>query len=164
VSNLLSNAVRLAPEGTAITVAAGSRQGWAWVAVRDEGPGIADEDRDRIFERFHRGSGQLSQGSGLGLTIARQIVESHQGRLVLAQRSGPGSTFAIWLPERAVAGAPERSLEPPDCDPLGPIRGGNAGALGVYWWCTLSQGVPRLSNPFLLWSSCSANAARVGVG
>ena len=78
MSNLLSNAVRLAPEGTPITVAAGSRQGWAWVAVRDEGPGIADEDRDRIFERFHRGSGQLSQGSGLGLTIARQIAESHQ--------------------------------------------------------------------------------------
>jgi signal transduction histidine kinase len=89
------------------------------VAVRDEGPGIADEDRDRIFERFHRGSGQLSQGSGLGLTIARQIVESHQGRLVLTQRSGPGSTFVIWLPERAVTGAPERSFEPPDCDPLG---------------------------------------------
>jgi signal transduction histidine kinase len=119
VSNLLSNAVRLAPEGTTITVAAGSRQGWAWVAVRDEGPGIADEDRDRIFERFHRGSGQLSQGSGLGLTIARQIVESHQGRLELTRRSGPGSTFVIWLPERAVAGAPERSLEPPDGDPLG---------------------------------------------
>jgi signal transduction histidine kinase len=119
VSNLVSNAVRLAPEGTTITVATGSRQGWAWVAVRDEGPGIAEEDRDRIFERFHRASGQLSQGSGLGLTIARQIVESHQGRLVLAQRSGPGSTFVIWLPERAVAGAPERSFEPPDCDPLG---------------------------------------------
>ena len=116
---MLSNAVRLAPEGSSITVAAGSRQGWAWAAVRNECSGIADEERDRIFERFHRGSGQLWPGSGLGLTIARQIVESHQGRLVLAQRSGPGSTFVIWLPERAVAGAPERSLEPPDGDPLG---------------------------------------------
>jgi hypothetical protein len=58
-------------------------------------------------------------GSGSRAEMARQIVESHPGRLVLAQRSGPGSTFVIWLPERAVAGAPERSLEPPDGDRLG---------------------------------------------
>lgn len=118
LSNLLSNAVRLAPAGSTITVAAGSRQGWAWVAVRDEGPGIPDEDRGRIFERFHRGAGQGSDGSGLGLTIARQVVESHDGRLVLAERSGPGSTFLVWLPERAVAGAPERRPAPPVGDPL----------------------------------------------
>lgn len=119
VSNLLSNAVRLAPEGSTITVAAGSRQGWAWVAVRDEGPGIPDEERSRVFDRFHRGAGQQTQGVGLGLTIARQIVESHQGRLVLSERTGPGSTFVIWLPERAVAGAPERDPVPPSSDPLG---------------------------------------------
>lgn len=118
LSNLLSNAVRLAPAGSTITIGAGSRQGWAWVAVRDEGPGIPDEDRSRIFERFHRGAGQGSDGSGLGLTIARQVVESHDGRLVLAERSGPGSTFLVWLPERAVAGAPERPSAPPTGDPL----------------------------------------------
>lgn len=117
VSNLLSNAVRLAPAGSTITVAAGSLQGWAWIAVRDEGPGIPDEERTRVFDRFHRGLGQPGQGSGLGLAIARQIVESHEGRLVLAESSGPGSTFLVWLPERAIAGAPARVPEPPALDP-----------------------------------------------
>lgn len=119
LSNVVSNAVRLAPEGSTITVAAGSRQGWAWVAVRDEGPGIPEADRGRIFERFHRGANAGADGSGLGLTIARQIVESHDGRLLLAEPSGPGSTFVIWLPERAVAGAPDRPAVPPTGDPLG---------------------------------------------
>lgn len=119
VSNLLSNAVRLAPQGSALTIASGSHRGWAWVAVRDEGPGIADEERSRAFERFHRGPGQQAYGSGLGLAIARQIAESHEGRLVLADRNGPGSTFVLWLPERAVADAPDRAPVPPTSDPLG---------------------------------------------
>jgi signal transduction histidine kinase len=120
LSNLLSNAVRLAPPGSVVTVASGSRQGWAWVAVRDQGPGIPEKERPRVFDRFHRGPGQQGRGSGLGLSIARQIVESHEGRLVLADRTGPGSTFVVWLPERAVGGAPERTPTPPAVDPLGP--------------------------------------------
>lgn len=80
--------------------------------------GIAEADRFRIFERFHRGPNQGADGSGLGLTIARQIVESHDGRMVLADGAGPGSTFVVWLPERAVAGAPERAPAPPPGDPL----------------------------------------------
>jgi signal transduction histidine kinase len=118
LSNLLSNAVRLAPSGSTITVAVGSRSGWAWVAVRDEGPGIPDDERTRVFDRFHRGSADRTPGSGLGLAIARQVAESHQGRLVLAERSGPGSTFVLWLPERAVGGPPERTGLPPTTDPL----------------------------------------------
>jgi signal transduction histidine kinase len=120
LSNLLSNAVRLAPPGSVVTVASGSRQGWAWVAVRDQGPGIPEDERPRIFDRFHRGLSQQSGGSGLGLSIARQIVESHEGRLVLADRTGPGSTFVVWLPERAIGDAPERIPTPPAGDPLGP--------------------------------------------
>jgi signal transduction histidine kinase len=120
LSNLLSNAVRLAPRGSVVTVASGSRQGWAWVAVRDQGPGITEEERTRVFDRFHRGPGEEGRGSGLGLSIARQIVESHEGRLILADRTGPGSTFVVWLPERAISGAPERTPTPPALDPLGP--------------------------------------------
>jgi signal transduction histidine kinase len=126
VSNLLSNAVRLAPARSTITVAVGSHHSWAWVAVRDEGPGISDGERELVFDRFHRSGGEHADGSGLGLFIARQIVESHEGRLVLAERSGPGSTFVIWLPERAVGGAPERLGTPPVTDPLGPTPGGSA--------------------------------------
>jgi signal transduction histidine kinase len=118
LSNLLSNAVRLAPAGSHITVGVGSLQGWAWAAVGDQGPGIAEDERALVFERFHRGASDQTGGSGLGLAIARQIVESHDGRLVLADRPGPGSTFVIWLPERAVAGAPDRTTNPPDLDPL----------------------------------------------
>ena len=84
----------------------------------DEGPGIPDEERTHVFEGFHRGPAQQAHGAGLGLAIARQIVESHEGRLVLADRNGPGSTFVVWLPERAVSGAPERGPVPPS-SPLG---------------------------------------------
>jgi signal transduction histidine kinase len=124
VGNLLSNAIRLAPAGSAVTTAVGSREGWAWIAVRDEGPGIAEADQQRVFDRFVRGTGGTPNGSGagLGLSIARQIVESHGGRLTLHGAVGIGSTFVIWLPERAVGGH-ERELHPPSADPLGPRPG-----------------------------------------
>ncbi|HLT62199.1 MAG TPA: ATP-binding protein [Microlunatus sp.] len=123
VSNLLSNAVRLAPAGSMITIGTGSRAGWAWIAVRDEGPGIAEQDQERVFDRFHRGTGEAARstrGSGLGLAIARQIAESHEGRLVLFSRFGVGSTFVLWLPDRSLA--PDRGAVPPDLNPL-PARG-----------------------------------------
>jgi signal transduction histidine kinase len=120
VGNLLSNAIRLAPGGSAVTTAVGSRDGWAWIAVRDEGPGIPEAEQERVFDRFVRGSnGSGSDGTGLGLPIARQIVESHGGRIVLFSTPGVGSTFVVWLPDRAVARA-ERSTSPPADDPLGP--------------------------------------------
>lgn len=113
VSNLLSNAVRLAPTGSTVRVAVGSTQGWSWVSVADQGPGIVGPDRELIFERFRRGTGDHTAGSGLGLAIARQIAESHDGRLLLADEPGPGSTFVLWLPDRAVEGAHEREADPP---------------------------------------------------
>ncbi len=120
VGNLLSNAIRLAPRGSTVTVAIGSVGGWAWIAVRDEGPGIADADQQRVFDRFVRSqrSGSNGHGTGLGLSIARQIVESSGGRLVLFSRFGVGSTFVIWLPDHAVDGQ-GRTAEPPGDDPLG---------------------------------------------
>lgn len=111
VANLLANAVRHAPAGSTVRVGIGSRSGWAWISVTDNGPGIPAAEHDQVFERYHRGAG--SNGSGLGLAIARQIVESHDGRLELLHPSRSGSTFVIWLPERAVDGAPERQTEPP---------------------------------------------------
>lgn len=119
VGNLLSNAVRLAPAGSDVTVAVGSARGWAWVTVADEGPGIAEDERARVFDRFHRGDAERSgHGSGLGLAIARQIVESHEGRIRLESHGASGSAFVLWLPERAVEGAPERTAEPPEGSPL----------------------------------------------
>jgi signal transduction histidine kinase len=121
VDNLLSNAVRLAPEGSELVLAAGSRAGWAWVAVRDGGPGIAGEDRERIFDRFYRSDSRSPEQrrAGLGLAIVRQIVESHGGAVAVHSAIGVGSTFVLWLPDRAVAGADRRSPAPPADDPLG---------------------------------------------
>jgi signal transduction histidine kinase len=108
--NLLSNAVRLAPGGSSITVVWGAADGWAWLAVQDEGPGIHPDDQRRVFDRYWQGSYDRARATGsdgthrgLGLAIARQAVESQGGRLTLTSAEGRGSTFVIWLPCHAGA-------------------------------------------------------------
>ena len=101
VANLLENAVRLAPEGSRIRLATGSEGDRAWVAVADEGPGIAPEDQPHVFDRFWRADKARSRadgGTGLGLAIVRQIAESHGGQVRLQSKVGVGSSFVIWLP------------------------------------------------------------------
>lgn len=129
VDNLLSNAVRLARGGSELVLAVGSRNGWAWIAVRDEGPGIAEEDADRVFDRFFRSGARQSPATvpstgqrraGLGLAIVRQIVESHGGTVALHSELGVGSTFILWLPERSLTSTTRRTPTPPPEDPLGP--------------------------------------------
>lgn len=109
LANLLANAVRLAPVGSEVRVAAGRRGEWAWVAVDDAGPGIPAEQRDLVFQRFWRGDAQAARvegRSGLGLTIVRQIAEGHRGEVRLVPSDRGGSTFVIWLPSGP---APEAS-------------------------------------------------------
>ncbi|MCY1141223.1 HAMP domain-containing sensor histidine kinase [Actinoplanes sp. Pm04-4] len=102
--NLLSNAVRLAPAPSTITIATGRSGSWLWLAVADEGPGIAADDLLRVFDRFWRGNNGETDGvrrerrTGLGLAIVRQIVESHGGRVAAYSTPGNGSTFVLWLP------------------------------------------------------------------
>ena len=103
LANLIGNAVRLAPAGTTVTVEAGIKDSWAYLSVADEGPGIAEEDQESVFERFWRAPGQVDepQGerrSGLGLTIVREIADRHGGAVALASERGKGSTFVLWLP------------------------------------------------------------------
>jgi signal transduction histidine kinase len=101
LANLLDNAVRLAPEGTHVWLAGGQEEGWAWLAVADDGPGVPPEHRERIFERFYRidkSRSRAAGGSGLGLAIARDIVRAHDGDIQLQPGAGAGSTFVIWLP------------------------------------------------------------------
>jgi len=102
VANLLENAVRLAPQGSQIRLATDSEGGRAWIAVADEGPGIAPEDQPHVFDRFWRadkGRSRADGGTGLGLAIVRQIAESHGGEIRLQSKPGVGSSFVIWLPE-----------------------------------------------------------------
>jgi signal transduction histidine kinase len=116
-ANLLSNAVRVAPAGSVIRVGAGRDGGWLWLAVRDQGLGIAEPDRERVFDRFWRGADDAADGqprTGLGLAIVRQIVESHGGRVALHSAVGHGSTFVVWLPAADRA----HDAPPPEGNPL----------------------------------------------
>jgi signal transduction histidine kinase len=113
VANLLANAVRLAPEGSRVWLAAGAEPTeagpGAWITVTDEGPGIAEEDRARVFERFWRGDKQAARTegrSGLGLAIVAQILHDHGGTASVVP-AGPGSTFVLRLP------LDDGSAEPP---------------------------------------------------
>ena len=121
VANLVANAVRLAPTGTTVRVATGRDGPWAWIAVDDDGPGIAPEDRDRVFERFWRGDRARARAegrSGLGLAIVRQIAETHRGEIRLAANARGGSTFTLWLP---LAGS---AVEPDAADTTDPTLPG----------------------------------------
>jgi signal transduction histidine kinase len=106
VGNLLANALRLAPGGSIVRLATGTRDEWAWIAVRDEGPGLADVDHERAFRRYWRGRYDLDRATGdghgeargLGLTICRQVTEAQGGRVTVRSAVGVGSTFVVWLP------------------------------------------------------------------
>jgi signal transduction histidine kinase len=120
VDNLLSNAVRVSPPGEEIVLATGRYGGWAWLAVRDHGPGIAPEHQERVFDRFWRGPDATrgrDRGTGLGLAIVRQVVESHGGGVAVHSAHGAGATFVLWLPLRT-AGLTDRTPRPPTLDPL----------------------------------------------
>jgi signal transduction histidine kinase len=99
----VGNAVRLAPRGSVISVDWGETIDWGWIAVRDEGPGLAPELHSRVFERGWRGRHDRDRGNGagqigLGLTIARQMAEAQGGTVTLESEEGGGSTFTVWLP------------------------------------------------------------------
>lgn len=99
--NLLDNAVRFTPAGGRITVTASRRNGSIDVTVADTGPGIEPEHLPRLFERFYRVDQARSRddgGTGIGLAIARSVVEAHGGRIWAESELGRGSTFTFELP------------------------------------------------------------------
>jgi signal transduction histidine kinase len=97
VTNLVVNAIRLAPEGSTITIATDSADGDATISVTDEGPGIARAMQESVFERFWRGD-DSGKGLGLGLSIVRQVATRHGGSVDVRSALGEGSTFTIRLP------------------------------------------------------------------
>lgn len=99
MANLFSNALRHSPEGSAVWIEASALPDAVTVAVRDNGPGIAAEDVPHVFDRFYKGRG--SRGSGLGLTIARNLVVAHGGTITAESRPGEGTTMRIRLPLKA---------------------------------------------------------------
>ena len=101
IMNIVSNAIKYTPDGGHIRVTAGSEGETVWMEVADDGIGIPEADRSRIFERFYRvdkARSRESGGTGLGLSIATEIVQRHHGTLTLVDRPGPGTTVRLELP------------------------------------------------------------------
>jgi signal transduction histidine kinase len=100
--NLIDNAIKHTPEGGQVSLWGEYAEGWISIHVEDTGPGIPEEELSRIFERFYQldkaRPGGMDRGVGLGLAITREIVRSHQGRLVAQSELGRGSRFTVQLP------------------------------------------------------------------
>ena len=104
IFNLLSNAVKFTPAGGEVDVSATRANGEVRVSVADTGPGIAPEDRERIFEEFQQSETGVGhrEGTGLGLALSKRYVELHGGRIWLESEVGRGSTFTFALPARSI--------------------------------------------------------------
>jgi signal transduction histidine kinase len=103
ISNLLSNAIRFSPVGGEVDVLLTDRNGAVEVQVKDQGPGITEEDQRRIFEPFFQSPTLITTSGkqglfGIGLTIAKEVVEAHDGRIEYYPRLPQGSEFRIILP------------------------------------------------------------------
>ncbi len=98
LANLVSNAIRHTPEGGRVTLRAGAGEAAVRMEVEDTGEGVAPEFQERIFEKFFQVPGAKVGGSGLGLTIAREIVVAHGGKIGIESTVGRGSTFWFTLP------------------------------------------------------------------
>jgi signal transduction histidine kinase len=106
ISNLVGNAIKFSPAGSVITISAQRRPAAIRVSVADTGPGIRPDDLPRIFDRYWQGEGRARGGLGLGLAIAKAIVEAHGGCIGVSSAPGAGATFYFDLPLRAGVESP----------------------------------------------------------
>jgi two-component system, OmpR family, sensor kinase len=130
LANLLSNAVKFSPSGATVVVLLRAEEQIVVLEVRDEGPGIPEAERERVFEPFARTSVRPTAGersTGLGLAIVERIVAGHGGRIELDTEPGAGSTFRVLLPCTPDDEVP--AAEPPVQAPApGPPDSGAAGS------------------------------------
>ena len=96
--NLIGNAVRYAPEGSEVRIVAEREGGVSRVIVADQGPGVAVDDRERIFEKFERLGRDDAGGSGLGLYISRRLARAMGGDISIGGEEGEGARFILTLP------------------------------------------------------------------
>ena len=103
VSNLLDNAIKYSAPGSTIHAETHDEGALVALAVHDEGPGIAEQDLGRVFERFYKGeASRSSAGVGLGLAIVKHLVRAHGGTATVESRLGEGATFMVRLPRKFV--------------------------------------------------------------
>jgi two-component system sensor histidine kinase KdpD len=100
IKQLLDNADRYSPPGSPIAVLARLEPDWIVVSVADSGPGVKADEQSRIFEKFYRGthSARFREGTGMGLSIAKGIIEAHGGKITVSGRPEGGSVFSVQLP------------------------------------------------------------------
>src|SRR3990170_7837710 len=98
VANLLSNALKFTPSGGEVDLTLQAEVGRAMIRVSDTGPGIPPDEIAHVFDRFFRGRGVRAGGSGIGLTVARELVRAHGGDIQVTSDPGQGATFAVTLP------------------------------------------------------------------
>ncbi|QQG43774.1 MAG: GAF domain-containing sensor histidine kinase [Candidatus Daviesbacteria bacterium] len=99
LNNLLDNAVKFSPEGKDIELTLGYHTPYFTVAVKDYGKGVAEQDLKKIFDKYQRGSNHSAEGMGIGLYLAKNIIESHQGKIKLFSRENQGTIVEIKLPK-----------------------------------------------------------------
>ena len=101
LTNLIGNAIKFSAAGQMVTISAAEDQAEILIAVKDHGIGIAAEELDEIFSRYYQAnnkSERSAMGSGLGLHIAKKIIEAHKGKIWAESEAGQGSTFCFTLP------------------------------------------------------------------
>jgi signal transduction histidine kinase len=106
LTNLLANAIRHTPTGAALTIRAVPADHGVRFEVTDSGPGIAPEHHERVFEKFYRVPGTPRGGAGLGLSVAKELVEAHGGAIGLESEPGHGATFWFTVPVAPAGGTP----------------------------------------------------------
>ena len=97
-TNLLSNAIKFTPQNGSITISVQPLENEVQVAITDTGPGISDENLHRVFDRFWQAKNTKKLGSGLGLSIAKGIIDAHGGKIWVESQLGQGSTFKFTVP------------------------------------------------------------------
>lgn len=100
IANLLDNAVKYTPAGGSVSITVTDYHIFSAIHVRDTGPGIAEEEQPKIFQRFYRGQAHAeSEGVGIGLYLVRQIARAQGGYVKVCSQVGSGSTFSLYLPK-----------------------------------------------------------------
>ncbi|HEX2559466.1 ATP-binding protein [Phenylobacterium sp.] len=170
VWNLVSNALKFSPKGAEVEVSVETGgEGWPRLTVRDHGPGIQPEFRERIFSRFAQADSSDTRakgGTGLGLAISRQIVERHGGRLWFESEPGKGATFIAEFPPGATQAAPSgpaaAAAQP---TPLAQPGGGRPVVLHVDDDADVRELVARALQPYCdVESVCGLREARERLG
>jgi two-component system OmpR family sensor kinase len=126
LTNLIENAIKFSPSGGTVRVSTWTRDGHVGVTVGDEGPGISDDDRAHLFDRYYRARSVTSartSGSGLGLAICREVAAAHGGRIWVETSAGRGCAFSLELPRwrlLSLDAEDDGDVDATDAEPLSP--------------------------------------------